>query len=227
MNRRLFYEHLIQGVVKLNFQLDPKSFAKHHVEEDKEALAAGVRTGIKVLKVAADVAGTIFNLNIPSSAFDLNPVFQHEAFREDIEKFYPLTTTIFYKFVLAQPVILAVIDADPYKAEDFKPRFEEFDKILLNFTKHTGAMGKGFMKTKLSVTGIVLLVFFDRNKADKFIAEEQSKYKKFHFFKKTWLLPWVIDTTSKRVFSHSGLPFLPGVINSGELENQIFGSHDV
>lgn len=226
MEREAFYEQFLPAMFRSNFHIDPEHFAKHHVDEDEEVLAARIRSGIKGLKVVAEIAGVLFDVDIPTSVMELNPVFQQESFRTDIAQFYPLTTTIFYKFVLAQPVILAVFEADSYESSDFKARYERYEEILLTFTKHTGGLGKGFMKTKLSVTGIMMFVFFDSRKAKEFVLQ-QKNYKKFHMIRKTWVLPWVIDASARKVISHPGLPWLPAVLDREQLEKEIFGAISV
>jgi len=223
MERKAFYEKLLTAMFRLNFHLDPENFAKYHVDEDEEAIASSIRSGIKVLKVVTKIAGVIFDIDIPSSVMELNSVFQKESFRTDITQFYPLTDTIFYKFVLSQPVILAVFEADSYTSTDFNTRYKHFDEIILTFTKHTGELGRGFIKEKLGVTGIMLFVFFDSYKAREFL-RQQKNYKKLHMSKKTWVLPWVIDAAASKVISHPGLPWMPGVLDREKLEKDIFGA---
>jgi hypothetical protein len=105
-----------------------------------------------------------------------------------------------------------------------------FDETVVAMLGITGTMGEGLKLgrfqvsrgARLSVIGIILLVFFDHMSASAFIERTQKRCKIQHFFKKTWVLPWVVDVSNKVVSSHRGLPFLPGVLSRDHLQKEIF-----
>ena len=104
----------MRAMLDTGFQLDADSFSKYHVEDEQHF--KNFKKGVKGLKIAANIAGVILNIDIPNLAlaFELNPVFESQSFRQDMMKIYPLTNTVFYKFVMSQPVIVPIIDGDDY-----------------------------------------------------------------------------------------------------------------
>jgi hypothetical protein len=76
---------------------------------------------------------------------------------------------------------------------------------------------------RLSVTGILIVTFFDPTEASLFIERRQSEYKVIHFWKKCYILPWVIDVSSRAVHPHNGIPILVGsIISSKRLQERLF-----
>ena len=133
------------------------------------------------------------------------------------------------KYVLAQPVILAVVEADQLTQEAMIALARRFDEVvveMLDVTARLGGVKIGSLElykgTRLSATGIILHVFFDRRAVSTFTERTQKRCKILHLFKKTWVLPWAVDVSNKIVISHRGLPFLPGVISRDYLEKEIF-----
>lgn len=229
MDRRLFYERLIRAMYNETFRLDPEAFSRHDLESDQDLLSAGVRKGLEHLDIVVEVAGLLLDVDIPDSAVGtLDPVFDKESFHQDMRKLYPLTSTVFYKFLLAQPVIAPIVDADTYTSEDFHSMTDRIDRILLDFVKHTASYttGKWIFKSevKMSVTAIVLYVFFDSEKAERYISTEQSNCKRFSMRNKTWLVPWAVDVSAAKVQAHRGLPILRPVLNSRKLEAAVFNT---
>jgi hypothetical protein len=138
-------------------------------------------------------------------------------------------TVVCFKYVLAQPVVVAVVEADQLAHDEIINLAHRFDEVVLEMLDVTGRLGgvkvggiqllKG---TRLSVTGIILFVFFDHTLASAFVGRTQKRCKIWHFLKKTWVLPWGIDVSKKIVISHSGFPFLPSVLSQDYLQKEIF-----
>lgn len=205
-----FYSKLINEFLRQGFYFDVDNFSKEQIE-DKSLLSLA-------LKISTPIAGHFSHSPI---SMRIHPVFKKEAFKNDIYKVYSFADIVFYKFILSQPVIVAIIKSNSIENHKFKSIFEEFDKTILNFRQHTATI----CLAKLSVTGIIFWVFHDSNKAKDFINNFQARFKTFRFWKQIWNVSWVIDTSSKKIYSHSGLPSLTkSIIAKDDLENNIFKS---
>ena len=76
---------------------------------------------------------------------------------------------------------------------------------------------------KMSVTGILIFLFYDKDKAANYCLYEQQNCKRWHFWKKTWILGWSIDISSKKIIRHKGIPFLIGpILDTKKLEKDLF-----
>ncbi|APM37371.1 hypothetical protein [Clostridium kluyveri] len=205
-----FYSKLITEFLRQGFYFDVENFSKEQIE-DNSLLALA-------LKISTPIVSHFSHSPI---SMRIHPIFKKEAFKNDIYKIYSFADIVLYKFILSQPVIATIIDSNSIENYKFKSIFEEFDKAILNFRQHAATIGL----SKLGVTGIIFWVFHDSNMAKDFINNFQRRFKIFHLWKKIWSISWVIDTSSKKVYSHSGLPFLTkGVIKKDDLENNIFKS---
>lgn len=207
LEKKVFYEKLILTLLNSDFQMDTE-----RLEYSQEADAKLTKYALKMANNIAEA----FLGNIHTSK--IHSVFDQKEFKKDMGQFEQFTDLVFYKYVMTQPVIMPIVDADSMKDSDFKIMCEKFDEILLNFRKHTGKIGG----TSLSVTGIVLFVFTNGDKAREFLNCQSKNCKIGHFFKKTWVLPWVADVSTGKIHDHSGLPFLPGVISKNDVQRNIF-----
>ena len=158
-------------------------------------------------------SGAAQRTNAPQNTTDVEKVVQQR-----LDKLRGSAQSIFLKFVLAQPVIVTVVEADKLQHEKIIDFSRQLDGVVSEMRDLTGRI-RG---ARLSVTGIILSVFFDPQSASSFVERSQAKCKIQHFFRKTWVLPWVLDVARKTVNSHRGLPFLPGVIDKSYLQDAIF-----
>lgn len=213
MESDIFYSNLINAFLQQGFHFDIEHFSKEEVE-DKSVLAICLKVGMTIAKAMIDSPTKhLISTNI-------HPTFLREDFIHDINKAYSFANLIFYKFVLSQPVLVLAIEADSCNQDKLKSLFEDFDKTVLNFCKHSGTIGM----SKLGVTGILLWIYRDSNKNWESCNTTIKELKRYHFLKKTWSISWVINVDQKKVYSHSGTPFLPGIINKNNLENSIFNN---
>ena len=214
MDKENFYRMLIQALLRLGFHLRARDLSKEDLSTDRDKLSSTVRM---VAQLLPPVIGA------------LHPFFDQETVQQHLNKVREWATVVCFKYILAQPVIVAVVDADQLADEEMVNLANRFDEIVLEMRDVTGKLGGtkiGDVQlsagTRLSVTGIILFVFFDHTVASTFIERTQKRCKIWHFWKKAWVLPWVVDVSNKIVSSHPGLPFLPGVLSRDYLQKEIF-----
>lgn len=212
MTEKEIFEKIIKSLIKQNYKIDPNSITYNDINEDTDPLSKRIRLGIEAINFLAKIFDIDFEPEIKSA-------FKYDKFQEDLKKIYPITNYVLFKYVLSQPIIIALVKADDLTTNDFKTITTEYDKLMLQFREHTGKM----FGTKLSVTGLIFFIFSDSDKAFEFENKYQDENKIWHFWKKTWTITWAIDTTKKRVVKHKKLPILIGnIIDAKKLETEIF-----
>jgi hypothetical protein len=188
-------------MLQSHFRLRASELSEAELATDQDELTSVIRTAAQFSPVGS-----------------LQSVFDQASLQRHLDKVHEWAAAVWYKYVLSQPVVVAVVEADRLGHEEIIGLARRFDNVVLEMRDVTGKLGL----TRLSVTGIILLVFFDHAAATTFVERTQRKCKIWHFFKKTWVLPWLVDVSNKSVKSHAGLPFLPGVLNADHLQKQIF-----
>jgi hypothetical protein len=211
MTEKEAFQSIIKFLLNQNYKIDPNSFSYDDLNDDKDPLAKRVRLGMEAVNFFAK----ILDFNFES---ELKPAFKSEKFKEDLKRIYPITNYVLFKYVLAQPVIVSLVKADHLSPNDYKTISGQYDKVMLSFREHTGKI----MGTKLSVTGLIFFIFSDSVKAAEFEEKYQAENKIWHFWKKTWTIPWAIDVSKGRVIKHKKLPVLVGsVIDAKKLESAL------
>jgi hypothetical protein len=199
MDKETFYRNLIQVLLRSDFRLRARDLSQEEVSTDRDTLSSVLR------ETAQFVGGP-------------HPVFDQGAVQQRLNKVREYSAVVCFKYLLAQPVIVAVVGADQLAHEETIKLANRFDEVVLEMRDVTGKLGR----IRLSVTGIILFVFFDHALASTFIERTQERCKIQHFWKKTWILPWVVDVSNRIVSSHPGLPFLPGVLSRDRLQKEVF-----
>jgi hypothetical protein len=214
MDKETFYRKLIQALFRSGFVLRAGELSNENLSKDRDTLSS-------VSRMIAQFA--------PAGFADIHPFFDQEFVQKCLNEVRDWATVVTLKCVLGQPVILAVVDADKLTQEAMFGLAKRLDKAVvevLDVTARLGGVKIGnfqlYKGTRLGATGIILRVFFDQMSASAFIEQTQKRCKILHLFKKTWVLPWAVDIPNKVVSSHRGLPFLPGVINRDDLQDEIF-----
>jgi len=222
MDRETFYPKLIQALLHSDFRFRASDLSQEDLYTDRDELASFVR-------MATQSAPSIFGA--------IHPVFDQEAVQQRLTKLREYAAVSCFKYVLAQPVIVAVVEADQLAHEEIIKLANRFDEVISEMLEFTGKMGGiklGGIQlggTRLSATGFMLLVFFDHTLASSFIEITQKRCKIHHFWKKTWVLPWVVDVSNRIIVSsHAG--FLPeslsaGVLSRVYLQKEIFQEPEV
>lgn len=225
MDKETFYRKLIPALLRSDFRLRARDLSQEDVSTDRDQLSSSIR---KAAQLAPSIVSAITGVELPEGITDLHPVFDQEAVQQRLDKVRERAAVVCFKYLLAQPVIVAVVEADQLAHEEIINLANRFDEVILEMLEFTGKMGGIKLGgihlggTRLSATGIVLLVFFDHALASSFIESTQERCKIQHFWKGTWVLPWVVDVPNKIVSSHSGLPFLPGVLSRDYLQKEVF-----
>jgi hypothetical protein len=213
MDKKIFYQRLIQVLLRSDFQLRARDISQEDVTTDRDKLSS-------VIRLAAQL--------MPPTIGATHHVFDQETVEQRLNKVREYAAVVCFKYVLSQPVIVAVVEADQLSHEEIINLANQFDEVVLEMLDVTGKMGGikvggiHLGGARLSVTGIILLVFFDHTLASTFIERTLERCKIQHFWKKTWVLPWVVDVSNRMVSSHRGLPFLPGVLSRDYLQKEVF-----
>jgi hypothetical protein len=200
VDKKAFYQKLTQAILRLNFRLRASDLSEAGLS-DRDDLNSIATTAAQLSPIST-----------------IHPVAGQESMQQHLNKVHEWAAVVCYKYVLAQPVIVAAVDADRLGQAEAIRLAKQFDDIVLEALDVTGKLGR----TRLSVTGIILFIFFDHALATTFIERTQKRCKIWHFFKKTWVVPWVVDVSNNTVTSHTGLPFLPGVLSRDSLQKEIF-----
>ena len=196
VNNKAFYQRLIQVLLQSGFRLRATDLYKD-ASKDRGALGSIIRIGIR--KVIADVP----------------PDFDQDGVQQHLNKVREWAAVACLKYILSEPYIAVVVEADQLAHEGIIKLANRFDKILWKIP--TGKLSS----VKLPAVGIMLLVFFDHTLASTFIERTQERCK--IRTGRTWVLPWVIDVSSKTVSSHPGLPWLgPGILRRTYLQREVF-----
>jgi hypothetical protein len=219
MDRKFLYAKLTRALVDSNYRFDAKQLTEADISKDHDMLSSSIRMGAKILPF---MLNQLEGFHVPSSSIGLPSAFTQDGLQQRLDEIAEFSNMTCFKYILNQPVAISVIDSDHLSQEDMMAVSRQFDSVILDMLGFTGRMG-GFFKIKLSVTGIILFVFFDRVKADTFVQYTQDRCKFQHFWKKTWVLPWCIDVTGKQVKQHNGLPIIvPQILDSGKIAEAIF-----
>lgn len=225
MDQEVFYPKLVQALVDQHYGFNARQFSAADIEREHDRLSAAIRAATRFgPKIVNAVAG----LSIPASAFELHPVFSAEGVQEKLDEIREHSILSCFKFLLSQPIVISVVDADGLPESDIRGLVTRFDEAVIGMLEFTGKMGgiklgsKTFGATKLSATGIMLFVFFDRASRDRF-STMQGELKVQHFLKKTWVLPWMVDTEAERITRHPGLPIIvPQILDAEKLSQFVF-----
>jgi hypothetical protein len=182
MDKETFYRKLIQALLRSDFRFRARDLSPKDLSTERDKLASVIR---QVAQLFGPTIGAI------------HPAFDQEAVQQSLNKVREWAVVVCFKYILAQPVILAVVEADQLAHEEIIKLANQFDEVVLEMLDVTGKIGgikigsAHLGSTRLSVTGIILLVFSDHALASTFIERTQKKCKIWHFRKKTWVLPWV------------------------------------
>ncbi|WP_315731008.1 MULTISPECIES: hypothetical protein [unclassified Bradyrhizobium] len=213
MTKEDFYRKLTGALLGQAFQFEANGLSRDEVTKDRDVLTSFTR---KATQFVPPVLGKI------------HTVFDEHVVQQSLDKLRQAAPIVCFKYVLSQPVLVAVVEADGIadeKAIEFACLFDSVVLEMLNVTGKMGGIKVGGLHlggTKLSATGITLHVFFDQASASTFAEHTQQKCKIRHFWRKTWILPWLVDVPGGAVSSHRGLPFLPSVLAKENLQKALF-----
>jgi len=227
MNQNAFYNKLIKALVRADFRLREQDISPQDTEADRAPLPSSVRMALKLTPRIFEI---FTDLELPEGATDLHPFFDSRGIQNRLDRIRDYAEIVALKYVLTQPVVLCVIEADTLTNDQIVEISCQFDQVVVDMLEFSGKIGGlkiGSLHlggTRLSATGIMLIAFSNHERASKFRNEAQDKCKIHRFWKKTWVVPWIIDLSSNEIIPHRGLPFLPGVINKDAIQKDVFAN---
>jgi hypothetical protein len=206
MDREAFYRKLVAGLTHEGFHVQAGDSSQDGLASDSDRTSSAIR-----------------QLTAPFAS--LVPQFDRDVVQRHIDMVRAWAAIACFKYSLAQPIILAVIEADRLTDNEMIAHKQRFDQVVLEMRAVTATLEvPGARGVRMGSFGILLFVFFDPEAAARFAGGMQKKCKCFHIFKKTYVLPWLIDVAGCTVRQHRGLPFLMStVLNTDKLQNEIFG----
>ena len=227
MEPEAFYRKLVAGLSELDFAFRESDLSQDDVEQDDETVAASVRAATQFAPAALQaLTGTTI-----AGLFSIDPVFDSDALEEGLRPVRVDASLVAFKYLLAQPVILAVVEADELEPDDAIAIAGRFDTALQGLRPLSAMMGGvtlwgwRFGGTRGSVAGFLLYTFFDSEKAAKFRERTQRRCKVVRYWRKTLALPWVCDVAKREVHAHRGLPWTLTALGANGLQTAVFDSN--
>lgn len=227
MEKEALYRKLVQALLNSGFRLRAQDLTEDDVKSDRNTAGSFVRVAAKA---APAIIKAVAGVHLPESMFELHPTFDQNKLQQHLDSIREFAAIVCFKYYLAQPTILAVVEADGRSPDELILQAKKFDQALLAMREVTGEMGgiqlgsKYLLGTKLSVTGILLLVFFDHVSASSFAGTTQDKCTHSHFWAKTYLVPWTVDVSAGEInrprFPIVGSP----ILNETRLKADVFGA---
>jgi hypothetical protein len=219
MEREDFYRKLIAALLRANFRFRAEDISEADVTTERDRLSSSIRTAVSIVDRLYPIVTAVVGVDAPVD-LKLHPVFDRAGVHECLDSVREYAPLVCCKYLLAQPVIVAVVEADELAAADAVALARKFDQMVLEMRRFTGKIAY----TRLSVTGIIFFTFFDHASAAQF-SEYREKCKIFHFFRKTWVLPWMIDVAAHRMERHAGIPIIiRPIIDTDRLAAEVFGA---
>lgn len=211
MKEDIIFERIIHSLSLQNFHVNPEDYNMSLVEGVNDPLSHKIKKGMKFAQYATAVAGY--------GCSDFKEMIDEEGFKSAFNTLCQVVDITLYKFSIGQPLIIGVIKGDGLDHKRIQDICDMFDKNLLHFRKYTARMNW----TRLSVTGILMFVFFDTKQAENFCQYELIQCKKWRFWKKVWEVGWIVDVTNKRIVRHKGIPFfIPSILDIKKLQYDLF-----
>ena len=206
METDAFYDQLIANVLNLDFMPNVDQFTEEKLN------VAGTKADRMMMK-AAEIL-TQHAAHTKQKFAKIQGVFDREGVDRELERLHALTPFAFFKYDLAQPIVLVVIEADALKVADFQRITKELVEATLRFIPMTGKI----KNVKLGVFLMAIYVFTNAKKADSFAEKVQKSCKVWKFWKKSWVVPWAIDAQTTTLRKHKGLPILtPSLLDAKKL----------
>lgn len=211
MDQETFYSNLLQALIQSNFRFNAQTVTPSELRQEHDKLSAALRFVLDYHLL--DLLG------VDTPDFDLDPAFDPQGVQVLLNEIRDYAALVGFKYLLGQPVVVAVIDADTYKVDELITFADRFDQAIVAMLAFGGKMGRA----QLSSTGIILYTFFDHAAAGVFTETTQAKCKRWHFWKKTFVIPWMIDVSAKMIRRHSGLPLITSpLLDADKISRSVF-----
>jgi hypothetical protein len=218
MDTELFWERLVRALAASGFRFAARDFNGEGVTSDGSVLEASVRL---FAKFGPGIFSVATGIGLPDGFGEIHPLFNQEGVQKSLDGIRQFAQLVCFKYMLAQPIIVAAVPGDHQSDAELLAKAKAFDDAILGMREFTGKMSK----TRLSVTGVMLWVFFESGQAAAFHGRMQKQCKIWHFWEKTWVVPWAIDVPGRQLQPHDGIPILvPQILSSKKLAQDIFNA---
>jgi hypothetical protein len=144
------------------------------------------------------------------------------ALEAEFHPMLPFTPVVLFKFILGGIIVLSVVEADELSDQNILAAAKTFDVGLLNATKYVAQRGLLWKQQAAPVTGTLLFVFWDSDKAAHFHTTLQSHCDTRHFRKMTHLFSLAVDVPNRRVLSRERMRFMQSFADN-RLSKKLFG----
>jgi hypothetical protein len=216
MQTDAFYEQLVKALYTSGYRFAARDFQGEGLKSDNDATSTSIRV---LAKLAPKLIGAVTGASVPDGITDIAPVFDKDGVQRSLDGVRSYSTLVGFKYLLAQPIIVAALPGDGVSDADMLAKTKLFDDAIQGMRKFTGKMNG----VSLSVTGIMLWVFFEPGQAEAFRARVQEQCKVWRFWAKTWVISWAVDVPGRKVMAHQGMPIIvPQILNSGALTRSTF-----
>jgi hypothetical protein len=205
VNKEVFYRNLVAGLIHAGFNLQAGDSSQDGLSKEHDQVLSNIRSAAELV-------------------VQVQPRFDRDFIQQHLDMVRAWAAIACVKYSFAQPVMIAVVEADRLTEEEFIKLAKRFDQIIVQMLAVTAKMDVGGPgKARLGSFGVLLFVFFDPQAASRFVEHTQRKCKVWHIWKKTYVLPWLVDVANKTVSGHRGLPFLmSAVLKRDNLQKEIF-----
>jgi hypothetical protein len=215
------YRRLIKSLADCGFLFNARDFSEEKRLADLESATQSMRRFWNLCKAAERLVIPVIGGSIPhgplSYVFKVPPEiefdFDSEAFQNLLRDMRSHADLICFRYVLAQPHVVAVVIADGLSESQQQTAFEQFDNAMLACQSLTATIRMPFAtNVKEGAYGIILWCFNNAAYAQSFIERRKERLRKAHFFKKVYTLSWCVDLASNTLTKHNLLPFVSDAV---------------
>lgn len=213
MNKQQFYE----------------TFARY-VQAEGYAPRINSETMLKSANVPAWATIAVGALFGAQSAMYLNSAHIGEGASKTAElesEFIPMinhTPVVLFRFFLGSALVMSAVESDDLSDAEILDVVKVFDGCLVRATKYVAQRGMSFWKHQAgTVSGSLVFVFWDSAKATHFTSTLQKQCSTQHFKKMTYLYPFAVDVSARRVFTQPAFKFMQ-LSSDEKMTKKLFGS---
>jgi hypothetical protein len=111
---------------------------------------------------------------------------------KEFDAIRPYSELVAFKFIVGSPMVACIIEGDERSTADLTLLAMTFKECIMRSTVYTP-------KPHGVVTGFLIFVFFDSAAEQNFVSSAQQNFRHRDTRTKTFVRPWVIDVTAKKV----------------------------
>lgn len=211
------YRRLIKSLTDCGFLFNANDFSEEKRRADSESTTQSIQRVWNLCKAAEHLVIPVIGASIPhgplSYMFKVAPEiefdFNSEVFQTFLDAVRSYADLVCFRYVLAQPYIVAVAIADKLSESQQQTAFEQFDSAMLACQSFTATIRMPFAtNVKQGAYGIILWCFNNASYAQSFITARKEHLRKAHFFKKVYTVSWCVDLVNNTLTKHNSWPFV-------------------